>query len=58
MLLVDDDDIHPILGAANSSMGVILTARGDFNDARQCFREANHQFHRIYKGKTTDEIIS
>ena len=57
MLAVDNDHIHPVLGAANSSMAVILTQLGEsyFGEARQCFREANKQFRLIYKRCLNDE---
>ena len=63
MLMIVDDQIHPLIGAATSSVGVILTQLNNYSEARQCFREARTQFRRIFKRlvekeKTTQEIIS
>ena len=62
LLLMDDDQIHPILGAVNCSLGVILTEMSQFQEARLCLREAAKQFRRIHNrfisiGKTSQELI-
>lgn len=49
MRQVDNDEVHPMLGSVNSTMGVIFTQLGKFQEARACLHDAKQQFKTIQK---------